>query len=157
MAEGISEGIRREVFEGALRALLTETFDKVEGIYLDRGTSLFETLADISAEEASKPMREGGPTVAGHVEHMRFYLATARDYMQGIWYEKLDWKESWKVTSVTPAQWRDLQVRLREVYEEVLRVMAGFSDWNDERKVGGAIGLIAHTAYHLGAIRGRRG
>ena len=33
--------------------LLNETFDNVQGYYLDKGTSLFETLATISAEEAS--------------------------------------------------------------------------------------------------------
>ena len=41
---------------------LDETFDQVHGIYLDRGTSLFETLETISAEEARQDQWE--PQVA---------------------------------------------------------------------------------------------
>jgi hypothetical protein len=48
--------IDSEHFIAALRRLLDETFDNVQGDYLDRGTSLFETLAGISAVEASIPV-----------------------------------------------------------------------------------------------------
>ena len=40
-----------EQFIKALDDLLEETFDNVYGAYLDGGTSLFETLATISAAE----------------------------------------------------------------------------------------------------------
>ena len=39
-----------QLFIQAFHALLRETFEEVNGIYLDRGTSLFETLETISAE-----------------------------------------------------------------------------------------------------------
>lgn len=45
-----------EWFTKALDGLLNETFSNVQGIYLDRGTSLFETLETISAEDASRPV-----------------------------------------------------------------------------------------------------
>jgi hypothetical protein len=43
-------------FTGELLFLLEETFESVYGIYLDRGISLLETLAGITAEEASIPV-----------------------------------------------------------------------------------------------------
>ena len=48
----MSTQIQTEHFTGALIPLLDETFDNVHGIFLDKGTSLFETLATISSEEA---------------------------------------------------------------------------------------------------------
>ena len=45
--------IQSEHFTKAILMLLEETFEKVEGFYLDKNTSMFETLAGISAEEAS--------------------------------------------------------------------------------------------------------
>ena len=52
----MSTQIQTEHFTGALITLLDETFDNVHGIFLDKGTSLFETLATISSEEASIPV-----------------------------------------------------------------------------------------------------
>jgi hypothetical protein len=44
-------------FANNLFAMMEETFEsKHHGIYLDRGTSLFETLETVSAEEASVPV-----------------------------------------------------------------------------------------------------
>ncbi|MDQ3524712.1 MAG: hypothetical protein M3451_06625, partial [Chloroflexota bacterium] len=44
-----------------------ETFTDVTGIFLDRGTSMFETLATISAEEASRPVGGGCANIAAQV------------------------------------------------------------------------------------------
>ena len=45
------EGFYRELFD-----MLEETFDTHHGVYLDKGTSLFVTLDQISADEASIPI-----------------------------------------------------------------------------------------------------
>ena len=60
----MSAQIQTEHFTSAICTLLDETFDNVQGIYLDKGTSLFETLATISAEEASLPV--GGKCATLH-------------------------------------------------------------------------------------------
>ncbi len=56
--------IQADHFTGALYTLLDETFDNVHGIFLDKGTSMFETLATISAAGASipggRPVRHAG-------------------------------------------------------------------------------------------------
>ena len=43
------------MFNEAVLMLLDATFEESRGIYLDRGTSIFETLSTISAAEASHP------------------------------------------------------------------------------------------------------
>jgi len=48
--------IQSEYFTKALFTLLDETFDNIHGFYLDRNASLFETLANITADEASIPV-----------------------------------------------------------------------------------------------------
>jgi len=60
--------IQIEHFTQALLFLLEETFDTVHGIYLDKGTSLFETLATISAKEASIPVGGRCATLAAQVK-----------------------------------------------------------------------------------------
>lgn len=67
--------INPEHFTKALYPLLDETFDDVKGYYLDKGTSLFETLADITAAEASIPVGGKCATLAAQVKHVAFYLA----------------------------------------------------------------------------------
>ncbi len=41
---------------------------------------------------------------------------------------------------------------MRKSYENVLHCFAGIEIWNQDN-IGEAIAIIAHTAYHLGAIR----
>ena len=75
--------IPAEVFTNNLFELLDETFEKVGGRYLDGGTSLFETLAAISAEAASQPVSANCASLAAQVEHVRFYLEVNEHYLLG--------------------------------------------------------------------------
>ena len=61
-------------FRSALLVNWDEAFTNVTGIFLDQGTSMFETLATISAEEASRPVGGGCTTIAAQVNHTWFYL-----------------------------------------------------------------------------------
>ena len=70
----MNDQIQAGDFINALYILLDETFDDVKGIYLDQGTSLFETLAAVSAEEASIPVGGKCATLAAQVKHVAFYL-----------------------------------------------------------------------------------
>ena len=70
----MAEKTLKDHFTEAMQAALDETFENVQGMYLDRGTSLFETLATITAEEASRPVSANCASLAAHVEHMRFYM-----------------------------------------------------------------------------------
>ena len=71
----MSEQIPVERLTHTLFGLLTEAFESVYGIFLDRGTSLFETLADITAEEASRATSGRCATLAAQVNHCLLYTS----------------------------------------------------------------------------------
>ena len=100
----MSTTIQAEHFSKALYFLLDETFDTVHGIFLDPGTSLFETLAALSAEDVSIPVGGQCATLAAQVKHVAFYLdVLERGARTGV-QEPVDWDAVWRTTaSVTPA------------------------------------------------------
>jgi hypothetical protein len=145
--------IALEQFTNNLFALLDETFEHVQGIYLDRGTSLFETLDTITAEEASRPVSARCASIAAQVEHMRFYLQVLQDYMEQKAVGQVDWQASWRLTAVTPAEWDTRKQQLKTTYQSVMTLMKGLETWDGENEIGGALAIVVHTAYHLGEIR----
>ncbi|MBE2184535.1 MAG: DinB family protein [Anaerolineae bacterium] len=142
-----------EVFLDNIRTLLTETFEQVRGIYLDRGTSLFETLETITPEMASIPVSATCATLAAQVEHTTFYIDLLVGNLTGNPPQQVDWSEIWnRVSAVTPEAWETSKARLKSSYQRVLAVLDGVK-WDDNRRVGEIIAIVAHTAYHLGEIR----
>jgi hypothetical protein len=144
----------KQTFVNGYLSMLTETLESPQqawSAFLDQRTGLFETLGSLPAERASTAPAPGLNTVCAHAEHTRFHLAATNAFLQGEG-QKLDWAESWKVQGVDETQWRHLQSELRREYQ-VLRGFAGKQQTWDEQAVGGAIGLLAHVAYHLGALR----
>jgi hypothetical protein len=106
--------IASEHFKQALLTVLDETFDNEQGIYLDRGTSLFETLAGITAEEASIPVGGKCATLAAQVKHVAFYLDVVDQSVRDPNSPPVDWDEIWRtVSSVTDDQWTAIQAELR--------------------------------------------
>jgi len=63
-----------------------------------------------------------------------------------------DWAGSWQIGEVTEDEWQDLVARLRASWETIRAFAATNEQW-DANFVGGAFGIVAHTAYHLGEIR----
>ena len=149
----MTEQIPVERLTFTLFGLLTEAFESVYGIFLDKGTSLFETLAGITAEEASQATSGRCATLAAQVNHVRFYIDVLEEYMLGTRTEQADWASSWQVGAVTEEEWEGLKTRLRESYTRVRATMEGFDSWDSDDRVGGAFAIIVHTAHHLGEIR----
>ncbi len=141
-------------FTSALYGLLDETFDNVHGYYLDRGTSFFETLATISAAEASVPVGGKCATLAAQVKHVTFYLDVLERAVRTQQFERQDWGKVWRETSaVSVEEWETLKGDLRAGYDRIKALIADTPEWSNERQIGGAIAVIVHTAYHLGEIR----
>lgn len=146
--------ISAEHFNKALLLMLDETFDNVHGFYLDKGTSLFETLAGISAAEASIPVGGKCATLAAQVKHISFYLDVLEDNVRQQRFKKVDWDEIWRtVSTVTPAEWETIKAELRQSHNRILKLLEDQTEWPSEVEIGGAIAMIVHTAYHLGEIR----
>ena len=68
--------------------------------------------------------------------------------------QQADWGEVWRtVSAVTPAEWDALRERLRQGYQRARPGLINYDRWETQYSVAGSVGLIAHTAYHLGEIR----
>ena len=61
-----------DAFRRAVLIMLDEIMSTVHNYVLDEGTSMFETLATISAEEASRPVSAQSANLAAQVNHVRF-------------------------------------------------------------------------------------
>lgn len=134
--------------------LLKGSFRKVQGIYLNKNTSMFETLAGISAEEASIPVGGKCDTLAAQVKHVGFYLEGIEQAMCDPNAPQADWGEIWRTTSqVTPEEWQFIQDELRTKYQSIRKFIESVPEWPNEMAVGTAMAIIAHSAYHLGEIR----
>ncbi len=145
--------ISPDVFTKTLFSLLAETFKKVDGIYLDGGTSLLESLSGLGAADASRPITSTGTSIVGQVRHVRFYLRILSEYIDGQRQDEVDWDGSWRPPTASESEWPELCSGLAEDYRELQARFERVSDWNDERRLGGALAIVIHTAYHLGAIR----
>lgn len=150
----MSDTITLEHFTSNLFGLLDEAFESHHGIFLDRGTCLFETLETITAEEASIPVGSKCASLAAQVAHVNFYLEVLENYILDRSTGKVDWGEIWRtVEKVTPQEWAGLKSQLKETYTRILGILRGMEDWDSENVIGGAMAIVVHTAYHLGEIR----
>jgi hypothetical protein len=149
----MTELIQPETFRSVLLGLLDETFDNTQGIYLDKDTSLFRTLETVSAQEASIPVGGKCASLAAQVTHVIFYLEVLERYVVQHDSSRVDWGEIWRtVREVTPEEWATLKVKLEAAYRRIEKIFRENQDWNED-SIGGALAVVAHTAYHLGEIR----
>ncbi len=146
------------VMAGLVTRMLREAFEGPPGpwtYFTDTapGTGVLGTVDALSASQASQ---EGGPgrtTIAGHVQHLSSSLALSARGLRG----ESAWRDrgrSWTVSVVDQAAWVALRAGLRRAYEGLLVAVETHPAW-DEDTLGVAMGAIAHSAYHLGAIRQR--
>jgi len=148
-----SKQIEAEHLVAVISNLFEETFEHVHGIYLDRGTSLFETLETISAEEASRPVSAKCASIAGQVEQVRFYIEVLEKYLREEDPGKVDWPGSWYLKSVTDEEWAALKGMLRDRYGSAMTLIKSFESWDGENRIDDTLAIVIHTAYHLGEIR----
>ncbi len=134
--------------------ILEEIFEIQHGIFLDSGTSIFDTLKTVSAEKASQPVGGKCATLAAQVAHTAFFLEQAQIYIRSGVYEDADWADIWQnIHAVTPQEWTSLQENLVKVYRDTVSLLNNRSEWNEKTGDRGVLGIIAHSAYHLGEIR----
>jgi len=149
----MSDTISNKAFLKTFSRFLDETFENVQGIFLDKCTSLFKTLDGINSEQASRECANCA-SIAAHVKHIIFYLNVSDRYMFTTDEFRADWGEVWRTThTVSSPEWDDIRSQLKSAYSDFRKRMLAIADWNDERAFGGAWALIAHTSYHLGEIR----
>ena len=117
----------------------------------DKG--LLAALDGLSAAAASAT-HDGGPSIAAHVDHLRYGLSLLNRWAGGVpppWPD-MDWTQSWRRIVVSDADWRTLRDELRREathWEEALRAPREVTDV----QAGWMAGSVSHLAYHMGAIR----
>jgi hypothetical protein len=144
-------------FKTALIQLLREVFQGPgnDGFILNpHDPGLLGQLETISAAQASVRPTAGKTTIAAHVDHVLYGVTLLNRWAAGEanpW-AAADWEASWKRQVVDEGQWRALRDRMREQVETWQRAVVARQQW-DIMAASGALASVAHTAYHLGAIR----
>lgn len=114
------------------------------------------TLASLTAEEASKPLSatEDGATAASHASHLAYALSLANKAMRGENpYKNADWSGSWAVTIVDEVAWKVLRARLDKEFADLMAAISDPAVWSSPQRLTGMMGNVAHSAWHLGALR----
>jgi hypothetical protein len=132
----------KEAFEGPGQAWSYFTDNNPEA-------GILGTIGTKTAREASAVI--GGTTIAAHVHHAAFALGASAAWIAGD-RSSQDWSESWRISTVDETSWKEMQDRIRSAYEG-LRAAIDQHGMTSVEAAGGAIGAVAHAAYHLGAIR----
>jgi hypothetical protein len=144
-------------FSHAFAALFRELLDGPEkpgqAYMLNTGDiGLLRSLDAISAEAASRSS-QGGASIAAHVDHLRYGLSLLNAWSGGAnpW-DTADFTTSWRISTVTDAEWRELRSQLRAESQKWLEAVRG-RQLSTSTEANEVFGSIAHLAYHLGAIR----
>jgi len=103
-----------EIITKEILDLFEETFEKSRGFYLDKNASIFETINTISSEEASEKRGKSNTTIAGHIDHIKFYIIVLQEYITDKRTGKTDWNESWKTKIVNDDEWELLKTTLHQ-------------------------------------------
>lgn len=145
--------VNQDDLTAALGILFRETFEgmptKEEQVFLAYNTGMFTTLGSLSAEQASKEIN--GNTIAAHCEHLRFYTELLDNYLNRDM-RVVDFNQSWNVSTVTEDEWDDLREKLAKLYGKTAETIEKNDVWGLDT-ITVSMGIVAHTAYHLGAIR----
>lgn len=158
MSAGASVGTPPVVAVNLVTRMLREAFEGPPGpwtYFIDTspGTGVFGTIAELSATQASQKAGPNNSTIAGHVQHLSSTLALSTRALRGESITR-DRSPTWTVSTVDDAAWFALRAGLQRAYESLLVAVASHAAW-DEEALGVGFGAVAHTAYHLGAIRQR--
>jgi len=146
------------VFQRVVSKLLTEIFEgpPTEECYVvnlgDPG--LYRQLEMISAVTASAEPIRSKPSIAAHVHHVYFGLAILVRWASGEQnpWAGADFNESWRRSRVTEEEWNALRENLRKEADAWRKAVSARAEW-DDMSAAAALSTIAHTAYHLGALR----
>lgn len=117
----------------------------------EANAGIFGTLDSLSAQDASRAPAPGSRSAAAHAAHLRFSMGVSARWLRGD-QAPVNWAESWSVSSVDARGWVALRASLRDEYRSTVALLREDHDWRPEA-VTGAFAIMAHAAYHLGALR----
>ena len=114
---------------------------------------LLRSLDQLSAAAASAAAPGGGPSIAAHVEHLRYGLELMNRWSEGEDpFGDADYGASWRRLRVSDQEWAALRDRLRADAHRWL-VTVGQPRPLSDPELTGMLASVVHLAYHLGAVR----
>jgi len=145
-----------ELVRDSVKMLIKETFEgppvPVKGSWFtnsEPNSGIFGVLEGLSDEQAS--MSVHGTTLAAHTDHICYHMWGTNELIKNGKQPKMDWGKSWEIHSVDAKQWNQLQEELRNEFVTLLESIDAIV-WN-ELLANEVLSSLAHSAYHLGAIR----
>jgi hypothetical protein len=82
---------------------------------------------------------------------LTYYVRVNHDGVLGR-EQHFDWPSSWRLQKVGESDWGELKARVRREHGALLETLENLETWRAQQ-VGDSMSIVAHTAYHLGAIR----
>jgi len=141
----------------ATAVLFREVFNGVapgeSGTWFVQGSeAIFNSVAELTAEEASRRVAGQPYSIGAHTVHLLYYLEHFNGHVRGD-NPTADWEGSWKRQEFSDAEWAEVGRELKAAYRFGLTVYESEGLPADEGQWTATIANIAHAAYHLGAIR----
>lgn len=112
-------------------------------------SGIFGAIEGMSCDQASMSIH--GTTLAAHTDHVRYHMWGTNEILKKGKQPEMDWGKSWDIHSVDEQQWTQIQEELRNEYLTLLELIDAIK-WN-ETLANEVLSSLAHSAYHLGAIR----
>jgi hypothetical protein len=114
---------------------------------------LLRSLDKLSAAAASTAAAGGGPSIAAHVDHLRYGLSLLNRWSRGENpFADANYRASWSRLTVSDDEWAALRDALRaeaQTWLAAIRQPRPVSDF----ELTGIVSSVVHLAYHMGAIR----
>ncbi|WP_263705379.1 hypothetical protein [Shouchella tritolerans] len=143
-----------EIVRNSVKTLIKETFEgpEAKGSWFtdsEPNSGIFGVLEGMSCDQASRSVY--GTTLAAHTDHIRYYMWGTNEILEKGKQPEMDWEKSWNIHSVNEQQWSQIQEGLQNEYVTLLQSIDA-REWN-EQTAHEVLASLAHSAYHLGAIR----
>jgi hypothetical protein len=112
-----------DAFRSAFLTLLEEIFETRHDPVLDPGETLRETLASITAEEASRESAAGLAPISAQVAHIVLLID---EQLRGQPTEDSAWADAWSIQAVSADEWSVLRDQVPDRYERVRQFVTAF-------------------------------
>lgn len=113
---------------------------------------MFDAIESTDAARASYVPAQESASIAAHAYHVLYALRGANT-LQGMPEPEGGWDSTWSRQAVDDGEWNELRASIRSEYSSFMRWFRNCDEWQDEAAVSGALAVLPHMAFHLGAIR----
>lgn len=144
-------------YMAAMTQLFKEAFEgRPEGqshTWFVEGTEgMFDALDAVDSVRASKRASPECGTIYAHLNHARYALWLSNSYIRGE-APASDWEGSWAKQECSDEEWNQLGIDMRREFNDIVAFFETRPNWPEQDWLLGAMALLPHMAYHLGAVQ----